>query len=409
MKIQPQNFPSRRSHSRALVAITLAFCSYASGAPADSALNVLVSFNGKNGAEPTEALVQGTDGNFYGTTAFGGDNDFGTVFKVTASGALTSLFSFNGTNGAYPSSTLTWSTTACLYGTTFRGGGTFKGDEYSSFGTLFKITADGRLTTLYSFLNGEDGALPGSGLAQDSQGNLYGTTSFGTTNDFGTVFKATTNGHLITLVSFNGGNGAEPVGRLLWNSDEHFYGATSSGSPVFFIGGPNYGRGTVFKISVDGVLATLDSFNGTNGAWPNARLVKGSDGNFYGTTRFGGSDYFGFAVSGKGTVFKIAPNGNLVTLVQFEGWNGANPTGGLVLGDNGNFYGMTPDGGNGHKGTIFKMSSNGVLTNLVSFHGSNGASPEGELVRGSDRNFYGMTRRGGKHDKGVIFRFKPHP
>ena len=349
----------------------------------------LVSFNQTNGDFPSAGLVQAKDGNFYGTTAFGGSGSYGTVFQMTPSGTFTNLISFNGTNGALPRAGLVLGADGNFYGTTYNGGS-------NNAGTLFQLTTNGTLTTLVTFAI-STGGHPIAGLIQGQDGNFYGTTSFGGTNIGGTAFQVMTNGALTTLVSFNvsGNGGNSPYAGLVQANDGSLYGTTE-------LGGTN-GHGTIFKLTTNGTFTSLYSFTGTNdGANPYAGLVQGSDGNFYGTTSSGGTN-------GYGTVFEFATNGTLTTLVSFGNTNGANPQAGLVQASDGNFYGTTSAGGAytnlsglGY-GTVFKLGTNGTLTTLVSFNGTNGASPQAGLVQGVDGNFYGTTTQGGTNGYGTVF------
>jgi uncharacterized repeat protein (TIGR03803 family) len=148
----------------------------------------------------------------------------------------------------------------------------------------------------------------------------------------------------------------------------------------------------------------LHSFNGTNdGANPYAGLVQGTDGSFYGTTENGGTKGFG-------TVFRFATNGTLTTLAEFGNTNGANPQAGVIQASDGNFYGTTWAGGaytnqsgQGY-GTVFELATNGTLTTLISFNGTNGASPQAGLLQSADGNFYGTTANGGTNGYGTVFR-----
>ena len=191
---------------------------------ASGSLTTLVAFNLANGGYPSPVLVQGSDGNFYGTTENGGTNGgAGTVFKVTPSGNLTTLCSFSGgSDGGIPIPGLIQGVDGNFYGTTYLGG-------TDGLGTIFKITSSGALTTLYSFTSGSDGANPWGGLVQANDGNLYGTTQAGGNYGFGTVFQISPNEPLNTLVQFEGYNGANPSAALVQGTDGNLYGTTQAG------------------------------------------------------------------------------------------------------------------------------------------------------------------------------------
>jgi uncharacterized repeat protein (TIGR03803 family) len=369
----------------------------------------VVSFNGADGENPYfMSLVQGLDGNFYGTTAGGGVNNnelctfsvslkCGTVFKITPTGALSTLYSFcsrtNCTDGAIPYAGLVLVTDGNLYGTTIGGGtGTY------TDGTVFRITSGGTLTTLYSFCRESgcpDGRAPYASLVQGSNGSFYGTTVTGGEHDRGTVFAITPAGKLTTLHSFKQAEGYSSFGRLIQASDGDFYGTARIGGDLS-CGGPfGYGCGTVFKITPAGTLTVLHSFDGTDGANPNAGLVQATDGNFYGVTPGGGAN-------NDGTIFKITPSGTLTTLHSFDYTDGAGPSQ-LVQATDGNFYGMTGGGGANNDGTVFKMTPSGTLTTLHSFDLPDGIRPYGGLVQATNGSFYGATFLGGTYGDGTVF------
>src|ERR1017187_7189918 len=316
-------------------------------------LTTLFIFDGTDGATPYAGLVQATNGDLYGTTERGGSgiNDAGTVFRITPGGTLTTLYSFCPQtpcrDGSSPDAGLVQATNGDFYGTTFIGG-------YGQ-GTVFKNTPCGTLTTLYSFCsltNCTDGQDPHAGLVQSADGDLYGTTSGGGANgDYGTVFKITPGGTLTTLYSFcsqtNCTDGQFPDGRLVQAANGDLYGTTLGG-------GANGDYGTVFKVTPSGTLTTLHSFNGTDGSAPLAGLVQATDGDLYGTTDLGGAN------GSNGTVFKINPSGTLTTLYSFCSQSGctdgATPYAGLVQDTNGDFYGTTAYGGLGGGGAVFRLS-----------------------------------------------------
>jgi uncharacterized repeat protein (TIGR03803 family) len=344
---------------------------------------ILYSFTGgSDGSTLLTPLVQGSDGYFYGTTAFGGqgvhgtNGGHGTVFQVSTNGMLTTLYSFTGGNdGSFPSA-IVQGGDGNFYGTTYYGG-------TSNLGTIFKINSSGVYASLFSFTGGDDGASPWAGLVQASDGDFYGVTQNGGTNGGGTVFTISTNGALTSLYAFTGSDGTGPLAPLIQASDDYFYGVT-------------YG-GTVFKISAGGMFTTLYNFTADDGSGTEAALVQGSDGYFYGTASSGGS-------KGLGTVFKISANGTLTSLYSFTGGDdGSSPGTALVEGPDGYFYGTTFGGGTNDAGTIFGINSTGVYTNLYVFSGGNdGGGPNG-LVRGSDGYFYGTTRYGGTDPFGTVF------
>jgi len=208
------------------------------------------------------------------------------------------------------------------------------------------------------------------------------------------VFRMTTNGVLTTLAWFTT---ASNLSGLISDSDGNLYG-TSVFGPML---GGNNGCGTVFKVTTNGMATVLAAFNYTNGYQPSAGLVLGNDGKFYGTTVYGGS-------SGNGTVFQVTPSGALTSLVSFADIYGANPRAGLVLGDDGNFYGTTSLGGTNGNGTAFRVMPTGALTTLVHFNGFNGANPQADLVLGNDGSFYGMTEGGGTAGYGTMFKLTPN-
>jgi uncharacterized repeat protein (TIGR03803 family) len=353
--------------------------------------SVLYSFgvNGNDAAVPYYShLLLASDGNFYGLSYDGGTSHSGTVFRITPAGAETVLWSFGlGSDGQRPYGSLVQGNDGNFYGTTYSGGA-------NGGGTVFKITPTGNETVLYSFGSGTDGANPRGSLVLGSDGNFYGMTYAGGANGGGTVFNITPNGTETVLWSFgSNSDGYFPYGSLVQGTDGNFYGMT-------YAGGAN-GGGTVFKITPSGTETVLWSFGGGNDGYvPYGSLVQGTDGNFYGTTQQGGA-------TGAGIVFNITPSGTETILWSFGGGSdGGSPTGSLLLGSDGNFYGMTQSGGASGAGTIFQITPSGTETLLWSFgSGSDGSQPYGDLTLGPDGTLYGETSSGGTNGKGAVIEF----
>jgi uncharacterized repeat protein (TIGR03803 family) len=344
---------------------------------------LLHSFAGgsSDSAAPYHTLIQGGDGDFYGTTLAGGASNVGTIFKITPSGTDSVFYSF----ASIPYAGLIQSSDGNIYGTTASGG-------VSGRGTVFKITPSGTESVLYSFPAGSSD--PYTGLIQGRDGNFYGTTGAGGANDDGTVFKITPSGTESVLYAFpkTGSDGETPYAGLIQGSDGNFYGTT-------YFGGAG-GLGAVFKITPSGSETVLYSFTaGTDGAHPYAGVIQGSDGNFYGTTYQGGA-------SGLGTVFKLTPSGTETVLYSFAGGSdGANPEAGLTQGSDGNFYGNTFQGGASGLGIVFKITAGGTETILHSFAGSSdGANPSANLLQSGDGNLYGSSGAGGASGDGTFFK-----
>jgi len=411
-----QRLPLGKFSVSKMACIVSIFCA-ATAIASPAQFTTLVNFNGANGAGPRTSLIQGSDGNFYGTTEFGGAG-LGEVFKMTPSGTLTSppfyTFCSDGClDGAGPVGAILQATDGNFYGTTYWGGQS--SCSLPGCGTVFKITPGGTLTTLYSFCpqNGcHDGANPYDGLVQATDGNFYGTTSAGGNSGNGTVFKITPSGNLTTLYSFcsqsNCADGSQPYAGLVQGTDGNFYGTTTAGG-INSGGCANLnnapGCGTLFKITPVGHLSTLYTFcsqpNCADGATPYGTLAQATDGNFYGTTIEGGANH-------GGTVFEITPSGALNTLYSFCSQpgcaDGALPFATLVQATDGNFYGTAEVGGSQNgAGAVFEITPTGTLTILHSFGGADGSSPIGGLVQATNGTFYGTTESGGESGNGTVF------
>jgi uncharacterized repeat protein (TIGR03803 family) len=357
----------------------------ASVAAAGVTFSNLYSFTGGADGGNPNGLMQETNGNFYGTTQSGGIDSSGTVYQMTPAGILTTLFLFDdlAADGFNPAGALTQGEDGELYCMTENGG------AREGYGTIFKITTNGNLSTILSFTGG-DGGTPHQTLIRGTDGNFYGSTAGGGANGDGEIFSMSPAGTLNVLAPFDSLNGLYPS-KLAQGADGSLYGTT-------FDGGSN-NVGTIFRMATNGTLTSLYAFSNSNGGFlPTAGLAQTSDGTFYGTTYEGGS--FGF-----GNVFMLSPSGAVTSLYSFTGGgDGGHPSGDLLLGGDGNFYGTTAEGGTYDDGTIFRMAPGGAPVTLATFDGYNGAHPQTPLVQGTDGNFYGTTQDGGAGGNGVIYR-----
>jgi uncharacterized repeat protein (TIGR03803 family) len=406
---------SNKSHMLAfLVTIALAV-----PAPAQT-IHTLFSFCSEtgctDGATPYAALIQATDGSFFGTTYAGGGNGEGTIFRIDAKGVLKTVYSFCSqsgcSDGSSPYAGLLQAPSHTLYGTTESGG-------TAGAGSVFKLTLSGTQSVMHSF-DGTDGASPYAGLARASDGNFYGTTGGNGVGPqiSGTVFKISPAGKLTTLYMFcsqtNCTDGSNPWGGLVQGKDGNFYGTTATGGThtCKTRGEEKIGCGTVFKITPQGKLTTIYNFcsrggdNCTDGVTPFAGLVETGGGSFYGTTSGGGAD-------ADGTVFEISAEGALTTLHSFRGPDGIAPYGGLLQASDGNFYGTATFGGANDSGVIFKVAGSGELTAIYNFcsqpNCTDGSFPHATLVQASDGRLYGTTSAGGDADGGTVFRLSAGP
>lgn len=399
--------------------------------------STLASFDNQDGANPTTPLIQGIDGNFYGASERGGgavrgcsDGTCGALFGVTRTGALAGIGLCEGLCplGALPLGSPLLGIDLNFYATT-----TVMGPPPLSRGTIFKLNAKGADPEIYPFCqNGgscPDGYSPEGALTLGADRNFYGTANGGG-NGFGTVFKITPNGTLTTLYRFCtltgcNGDGQFPATGVIQATNGNLYGTTSTGGIATNCGFST--GGTVFGVTPVGNERVLHQFGSSpgcaDGVEPEGALVQGLDGNFYGTTFYGGSFTGTICQSaGCGTLFKLTPTGILTTLYNFctlaNCSDGANPSAALIQATDGNFYGATQNGGlpncTGGCGTLFRITPNGTLTTLYSFCSQascvDGFSPQAALLQATDGNFYGLTFGGGTSSNcfgqpcGTVFR-----
>jgi uncharacterized repeat protein (TIGR03803 family) len=336
----------------------------------------------------TPPLVVGPDGALYGSTAYGG-RGFGTLFRVRTNGTFTKLHDFNGLDGATPKAALVVGPDGALYGSTPRGG--FSSNSVSGNGTLFRLETNGNFTKLHTFNyanSTNDGAGVYAALVMGPDGGLYGSTQYGGTKGYGTLFRLENGGGFTKLHDFDGTSGATPWAALVVGPDGALYGSTYAGGIS--------SSGTLFRVEPNGGFTKLHDFNGTDGTNPSPALVVGPDGALYGSTYAGG-------ISSKGALFRMKTDGTFTKLHDFNGVDGAGPSAALVVGPDGALYGSTRNGG-GTNGTLFRVTTNGTFTKLYDFNGTNGVNPLAALVVGPDGALYGTTPNGGPRRGGILFK-----
>jgi uncharacterized repeat protein (TIGR03803 family) len=306
----------------------------------DGALTTLAHFAGTNGCSPHGALVQASDGNLYGTTTYGGVAGHGTIFRMTPAGVLTYLGSLYGpASGGYPIGDLTEGPDGWLYGVTQYG-----------YGTIFKVSTNGDFGTVHWF-DIPDSYLPSGGLLLSSDGNFYGVTSGGGASYGGSVYRLGRNGTFGVVASFLHwvGNAEHPNGKLLEAPDGGLYGVANSPGDA----------GAVFRVSKTGELTTVAAFTDSSygGEMPVGPLARGNDGNLYGACYEGGTGYG--PPQPCATTFRVSPEGAVALLFSLSGYggqySGAYPYAGLIKGADGNLYGTTDSGGVQGGGNIFRI------------------------------------------------------
>lgn len=349
----------------------------------DGVLATLHNFSGDEGLGPS-GLMRSNDGYFYGTCWQGGSpggHGFGSLYRISGAGEFTSLHSFSESDPAYPDGVLARGSDGALYGTTYQGGALEQG-------AVFRVDASGSVDTLHSFDFDTEGA-NASPLIQASDGNFYGTTGVGGVAAGGVVFKVDPSGNLAVLHAFDCNVEGCGPGSLVEGTDAALYGMTS-------VGGSCTLCGTVFRIDTAGNLTTLHFFNFADGQYGGS-LIRAADGYLYGTTYSGGSALCYGITNGCGTLFRIDQAGAFTSLHSFDGYDGYNPNGGLLLGSDGKIYGTTGFGGTGTCfgimgcGTIFRWSDAGLET-VHKFSGRDGMRPNGGLIEGADGGLYGTTQ-----------------
>jgi len=332
-------------------------------------------------------IAQGRDGNMYTTTPKGqASGSVGTAFKITPSGKLTVLHNFS-PNTKIPEGTpysgLVLGTDGNFWGTTFNGGNSGCVNNQGC-GQVFRMTPGGKVTFLYAFTGGNDGGNPVAPPIEASNGMFYGTTQFGGIDNFGTVYQITESGSLTTLFPFDGNDGDYPTGALVQATNGQLYGATDGS-----LCGDNCSEATVFSITTGSAFTELYAFPNFSGPVYNG-LVQAYDGDLWGTIAGGGAHSCG-------EIFKITTKGIESDEHDFNCTSdGANPVAGLLLGTDGNLYGVTQNEGQDNLGEFFSITEKGHFTAPASFNSVNGAHPTVTLMQKTNGIIYGDANQGGK-------------
>jgi uncharacterized repeat protein (TIGR03803 family) len=373
-----------------------------------SSFKVLYAFpGGASGATPGGKLILDSSGNLYGTTQYTKAEGFGfgTVYKLTRNGKETVLHEFTGqSDGAWPAGGLVFDSAGNLYGTATEGGNSGCGGN--GCGVVFELDPKGRETVLYQFQGGNDGGDPNGDLARDLNGNLYGTAYWGPYGFGGVAFKVNSKGEETVLHDFVGmPDGEFPGAGVYRDAPGNIWGTTIQGG-----GGPCLGGcGAVFKIAKSGKEGIVYRFlESPDGASPIAGVIADGSGNLYGTT-FGGGDPSCQEGPGCGTVYEITSAGREKILYRFhQSRKESYPVGGLIRDDSGNLYGTTwgSDEGSLH-GTVFKLDPQGKETILHLFSGTDGCNPTASLTFDSAGNLYGTASGCGTDGNGVVFEITP--
>jgi uncharacterized repeat protein (TIGR03803 family) len=353
-------------------------------------LTVLDNFTGAPQIQTSASMALGRDGNYYGGSYYGGTNNQGAIFKLTPSGTVSVIYSLTSADGGptYPNPIL--GSDGNFYGTSSQGN--------AGNGYVFKFTPSGTFTHLHEF-SGSDGSLSGSvgfagGILQGTNGDLYGITSSGGANGGGTFYQITTGGTLTTIYNFSNASGS-----TAWQP----YGITEGTNGVFYGVALNPGAGVFFSLTKAGVLTVLHDFNDdTNGGYSPSGLLQGFDGNFYGITITGGTN-------NEGTVYKMTPSGTVTILHNFNQSTDqvSYPQSTLLQAPNGNFYSAIVGcnfGGCANDGGIFEITPAGAYTTLETFDGTNGSLPWPGLNFNPNGDFYGITNDGGSSNDGVYYK-----
>ena len=416
------------------LAACLLAASVATVAQAEPAVSTVFAFNGSiaNGG-----LVKGPDGGLYGTTASNNVVSGGLIYRSTVDGSSVKTLHQLSINEAYaPKAGLLEGSDGLVYGTTRLG----PANIANTTGAIYRMAYDGTgFTILHYFevftetnVNGNpinlDGAFPETALIEVIEGSddfLYGVARAGGANGTGVIFRQSLDGTSFSVLHEFGPvtsastdsvvknlDGSNPLGSLVQAaSDGYLYGTAAAGGA--------FGRGTIFRIKMDGNgfevvheftdLSTGSPAVNVDGAGPLVGLTDGGDGLLYGVATSGGAN-------GVGTLYSLDPNSGLFTVLHdFDAPNGAFPSGALIVGivdNHSRLYGPTSAGGTDsggattNLGTIYSIERDGTgFAKLYSFDGNQGTGPYGPLLQLDSTTFVGITSSGGKCGQGTLFHY----
>ncbi len=370
-----------------------------------ASIKILHRFAGSDGSDPQTALTLGADGRLYGTTFVGGQFDRGSVFAIDPNtGNLVTLHSFASDEGTGPVGPLVLASDGNFYGTTW-GGGDDNINCSGGCGTIYRISSSGDYKTLH-FMRVQEGSTLQGGLIEGTDGLLYGTATVGGVPHCGTVYAfSPANSKVKVVHTFNcSTDGRYPDGRLLQAANGFLYGATSSGASTE--------EGTVYRMKLDGsAFQTLAQFGNANvGCQPRSGFIQATNGDLYGAAPDCGH-------YGSGALYAITPDGALRAVYNFDndGYarDGKEPTAELLQAPDGKLYGAAPIGGlpvdGEREGTVFRINLKGTTFKLLHTFTSSpdGSFPTTGLTIGADGNLYGVTPVGGlEPGKGTVYRLK---
>lgn len=407
--------------------------------PATGAVALFYPFDapGARAATPLSPPIHAADGSFYGTANVdpAAPSEADVIYRLTPAGAVEQLGLLTGPIGIF-SQGLVLASDGRLYGTTLTGERPLPPLEpnYGS-GTAFSVQPSSPGTTLLHSFSNDTPTGPAGPLVQAADGNLYGTSCYGGIYNRGTVFRLDA-GAITTLHSFSGHDGLCPSSGLVVGPDGAFYATTISGlsgvtpatvfriatdgdfrvvwqsppdGPGFALAAPTFGpdgqlyvpvsnifggSGRILRMTTDGSVTMDIPLNvlAVSGTWPTGRLLLGPDGNFYGTT-----------ASHVGGVFRMTPDGELSPVHLFEDDATLRLRTGLTQGADGRLYGAGMLDGTAEVGFVYSTTTSGGVSIVHEFALTDGGLPWGDLLEVSPGQFMGLTHAFGQHGYGTIF------